>query len=77
MVRRLEIVDLLVLLMTEFLTRTPRGGLQYDGLVKCYLVQCTNTKTKQKRSGETQRVNAHSCNEGYFDKLRLQVRWGS
>ena len=46
MVRLLEIVDLLVLLMTEFPTRTPRGGLQYDALVKCYMVQCTNTKTK-------------------------------
>ena len=60
MVRLLEIVDLLVLLMTEFPTRTPRGGLQYDALVKCYMVQCTNTKTKkQQKSYETQRVNAH------------------
>ncbi len=54
MVRLLEIVDLLVLLMTECLSRTPRGGLQFDALVKCYMVQCTNTKTKQPKSYETQ-----------------------
>jgi hypothetical protein len=35
MARQLETVDLLALLMTEFLPRTPRGGLQFDTLVKC------------------------------------------
>jgi hypothetical protein len=50
MVRLLVIVDLLVLLKTEFLFRTPRGGLQFDALVKGYMVQCTNTKKQNNRS---------------------------
>jgi len=40
------IVDLLVLLTKESLNRTPRGGLQFDKLVKRYTVQCTTPKTK-------------------------------
>jgi hypothetical protein len=64
--------------MKEFLPRTPRGGLQFDALVSYHEVQCTKTQKQNKRKEKNDwRVKAHWCNEGFADKVRLQVRWGS